>query len=74
MKEMSTRTQLLRKRILPRNDLAGFEGLPEVFLDFVVGNIVSNFLLHSKLPSQDFLIGESTKLFISTIDCRESRA
>jgi hypothetical protein len=67
---MSVTDSLIRRstiggaRNTPRNDLATLEGLPEVFLDLLVSNVRSNFLLHGHLPSQNFLISESIFLHI----------
>lgn len=42
------------------------EGLPEILFDPVVRNVVSNFLLHGHLPSEDFLVCEADRASLST--------
>ena len=46
-------------RYSPRDNLAALQRPPEVLLDVVVRDVVTEFLLHAHLPSQDFLVCET---------------
>jgi hypothetical protein len=43
-----------------RNDLAGLEGCPEIFLDLLVAKIGTDGGLHLLEPDEDFLVGPGT--------------
>jgi hypothetical protein len=43
----------------PRNYLATFESLPEIFFNTGMGNIVTDLFLHGHLPAENFLVSES---------------
>lgn len=43
----------------PRNDLTTVQSLPEIILDLLESDIIAELLLHSCLPSEDFLVGKS---------------
>jgi hypothetical protein len=44
-----------------RNNLSTVKSLPEVCFDIFLSNLIAKFLLHGKLPSQDFLVSQAMK-------------
>jgi len=46
---------------VPWNNLASLEGGPEVVLDALVRDVISNLLFHRNKPVQDFLVGQAVE-------------
>lgn len=53
-----------------RNDLASFEGSPEVVLDRLIAEIVSNGRLHLLKPVQHLLVGPISVMLIRCVKIR----
>lgn len=49
------------------NDTAGFQGVPQVFLDGLVAKIITNFFLHFGKPVKNFLVGQSVERTSETV-------
>ena len=43
------------------DDLAGIEGIPEVLFDVLIGEVVTNRLLHGREPVQDLLVSKTVE-------------
>ena len=50
------------------NDTAAVEGVPEVLLDVLIGEIISDSLLHLSEPVENLLVGQSVERTSKTLE------